>query len=127
MKLIPELAEEKEWEPAGLKLARSAREWIERHYAEKFSLSRLSGDLYVNGSYLLRVFKQYTGLTLLEYHNRYRCEKACEMLRFSRRPISGIAEVCGFVSPSHFSHVFRREVGMSPGQYRKQYQQSEEK
>ena len=103
---------------SGEQLSRSARQWIEAHYMDKFSLERLAGALYVNGSYLLRVFKANTGMTLLAYHNRYRCIRAAELLVGTRKSVSEIADACGFISPSHFSHVFRRVAGISPAEYR---------
>lgn len=64
----------------GKMLAQAASEYIETHYKEKFSLQKMAGDLYVNGSYLLRVFKKHTGTTPLAYHNHVRCAQARELL-----------------------------------------------
>ena len=61
-------------------LADAARLYIETHSTDKFSLQAVADALFVNGSYLLRVFKAYTGHTLLWYHNYIRCEKAKSLL-----------------------------------------------
>ena len=100
------------------RLAGAARQYIEAHSAEKFSLEKVAGALYVNGSYLLRVFKAHTGHTLLWYHNYTRCEKAKALLASEEGNISQAGEEAGFASSSHFSHVFRKLTGMSPSEYR---------
>ena len=95
-----------------------AQEYIEKHYKEKFSLNRIAGSLYVNGSYLLRLFKANTGHTLLWYHHHVRCEKAGEILADDRFSISEAGEAVGFASSSHFTHVFKKMTGMTPSEYR---------
>ncbi len=105
-------------ENSGMALAHAAKEYIEGHSAEKFSLQALSDALFVNGSYLLRVFKANTGHTLLWYHNHVRCERAKDLLSLGNMSISLVGEQVGFVSPAHFSHVFRKMTGMSPTDYR---------
>ncbi len=99
-------------------LAQSARSYIEAHYQERFSLQTMAGSLYVNGSYLLRVFKKYTGVTPLAYHNHIRCERAKELLVNTNECVSDIGEAVGFVSPAHFSHVFRKAESCTPSEYR---------
>ena len=81
----------------GETLVNAARAYIETHSTEKFSLQALSDALFVNGSYLLRVFKHRTGITLLSYHNAVRCENAKALLSQPDRSISEIGEAVGFL------------------------------
>ena len=99
-------------------LSSAARDYLEAHSAEKFSLQEMAGALFVNGSYLLRTFKRRTGMTPLAYHHRIRCERAKELLARTDRSISEVGEAVGFVSSSHFSHIFRKTEGCTPGEYR---------
>lgn len=99
-------------------LADAAKSYIEAHSTEKFSLRAISEALFVNGSYLLRVFKACTGHTLLAYHNSVRCERAKCLLMNDTMPISQIGDEVGFVSSAHFSHVFKKIVGVTPSEYR---------
>ena len=108
-------------------LAQAALSYIETHYQEKFSLQAMAGKLYVNGSYLLREFKKYTGFTPLAYHNHVRCEKAKEQLINTDECVSDIGEAVGFVSPAHFSHVFKKSEGCTPSEYRSSHHISQEK
>ena len=107
-----------DWKGTKHELVQAAQQYIEAHSAEKFSLATLSGALYINGSYLLRVFKEHTGHTLLLYHNYIRCENAKKLLRKSEVTISQAGEQAGFVSSSHFSHVYRKMTGITPTAYR---------
>ena len=108
----------KEGRDAGDALVQSAKEYIEAHIAERFSLQALSDALFINGSYLLRLFKSRTGQTLLGYHNRVRCERAQALLGDTELSISEVGEAVGFVSSAHFSHVFKKITGMTPTEYR---------
>ena len=105
---------------AGQVLTHMAREYVQAHSEEKFSLQAIADALFVNGSYLLRVFKANTGHTLLWYHNHIRCEKAKAMLSRLDLSISQVGEEAGFVSSAHFSHVFKKMTGMTPSEYRQQ-------
>ena len=107
-------------------LTRSVAEYIETHYKEKFSLQTMAGELFVNGSYLLRVFKKHTGYTPLAYHNHIRCEQARELLIHSGDSVSVIGESVGFVSSAHFSHVFKKEAGCTPSEYRNRHRDDPE-
>lgn len=102
----------------GKDLSRAAQDYIEAHSAERFSLREMAGTLFVNGSYLLRVFKRHTGMTPLSYHHQVRCRKAKELLVQTNMSISEIGEAAGFVSSSHFSHIFRKTEGCTPSEYR---------
>ena len=103
---------------SGRALAQAAQAYVQAHSADKFSLQAVADALFVNGSYLLRTFKRSTGMTPLSYHHRVRCQKAKELLAQTDQTISEIGEAVGFVSSSHFSHIFPRAAGCSPSEYR---------
>ena len=100
-------------------LTNRAKELIKQQYTEKFSLDKLAGQLYVNKSYLARVFREVTGYTPLWYHNFLRCEAAKDLLVSDDYCISIIASRTGFTSPSHFTRTFRSITGCTPSEYRK--------
>jgi AraC family transcriptional regulator of adaptative response / methylphosphotriester-DNA alkyltransferase methyltransferase len=113
------------WTGAKNELVLSAKKLIEEQYPEKFSLRKLSDRLYVNESYLLRTFKQITGTTLLEYHNKVRCEKSTEYLRNPNYNLSYISNMVGYSSSSHYIHCFEKCYQCTPTQYRKELINSE--
>lgn len=103
---------------AGKRLARQAGYFIREHSGQKFSLSGIAGALFVNANYLARVFKRETGRTLLWYHNAVRCEKAKKLLDETNLSVSEIGEAVGYVSPAHFSHLFKKITGTAPSDWR---------
>ncbi len=113
--------ERSDWKGSKKELAKAAKKLIYEHYQEKFSLEKLAGELYVNESYLARVFKEATGKTPLAYHNYIRCSIARVLLTHNEFPISYISDRVGYVSPSHFTRKFQSQFGCTPMQYRKRY------
>lgn len=107
---------------AGEVLCAAAQAYMEAHSAEKFSLDEMAKALFVNGSYLLRAFKRHTGTTPLSYHHMIRCRKAKELLTETKLSVSQVGETVGFVSSSHFSHIFRKTEGCTPSEYRNRHQ-----
>ena len=103
----------------GLSLAQAADAYLQAHSAEKFSLQAVAGALYVNGCYLLRVYKAETGSPLLQAHNRIRCDRARVLLAQPEISISRVGEMVGFVTPSHFTRIFRKVTGVTPTEYRR--------
>ena len=70
---------------------------------------------------LLQEFKRHTGTTPLAYHHRLRCAKAKELLSSSGLSVSQVGEAVGYVSSSHFSHIFRKLEGCSPSEFQKSH------
>lgn len=68
--------------------------------------------------HFIRVFKEVTGTTPLEYRSRIRCEHAKELLTNSYLTVSEISETLGYSSPAYFSTVFKTAEGVTPKEYR---------
>ena len=73
----------------------------------------------VNPSYLSSAFKKETGFTLTEYVTRKRMEYARFLLDSTNMRIQTIASYCGIPDICYFTKIFKRQVGMSPTEYRK--------
>lgn len=71
--------EQIDWRGSKAELTAAAKSYIQTHYIEKFSLKTIASALYVNENYLLRIFKEMTGETLLAFHNDTRCFAAREL------------------------------------------------
>ena len=74
----------------------------------------------VSESCFRRLFKEYTGQTVVAYLTRYRIEAAAELLLREDLPVSQIAELTGFRSESLFYQKFKEFTGMTPKAYQKQ-------
>ena len=68
--------------------------------------------LYVNGSYLSRVFKEAAGETVTGYILRRRIEKSCELLRTTNLRVYEIAAAVGIPDAHYFGQCFKRFTGM---------------
>lgn len=67
-----------------------------------------------------RMFRRHMQATPQQFLRRLRLRLACRELTTTRRPLAAISAAHGFCDQSHFVREFRREYGLSPGEYRKQ-------
>lgn len=99
--------------------------WVEEHYGRKFKLAEMAQELNRSASYLSRRFQQETGEQIHDYLTSFRLRKACELLRHERPwSISDIAQRVGFSDTTYFISCFKKRLGETPLQYRKQLRQA---
>ncbi|MDW7656937.1 MAG: response regulator [Bacillota bacterium] len=91
---------------------------VEQHYDRPLSLTWLAGQVYLNPSYLSRLFKRLTRMTLIHYINQVRISRAKELLLTTNMKVSDIAAGTGFESPSYFNQAFKKQVGLAPIDFR---------
>jgi len=101
------------------RLVRKAMAYLHEHYAEPLARETLAASLGVSPGYLDLCFRQEMNLTPMTYLNRYRVNQAKARLTTSELSLTEIALAVGFADSAHFSHAFRREVGLSPSAYRR--------
>jgi two-component system response regulator YesN len=94
------------------------RSIIEQQYDRPLSLTKLAGQVYLNPSYLSRLFRRHTGMTLIACINQTRLQKARHLLSTTNMKVSDIAARCGFESPSYFNQAFKKAIGLAPMEYR---------
>lgn len=95
--------------------------WIAEHYDE---LNPVNAMVRVSGlpeRTFKRRFRQATGMAPLEYVHALRLEEAKQMLETGDAPIEAIAHEVGYEDAGYFSRLFRRQVGLTPGQYRRRF------
>lgn len=93
-------------------------DYVMSHYGEEITLDALVESSGYSESHFCHRFKEVTGYTPFAYLNRVRVIKAAELLFTTRDKITQIAGSCGFDNISYFNRVFRKQMGMSPGEYR---------
>ena len=97
-----------------------AKRCVERAYGDPaFSLQRTAEQLHVSPQYLSRSFRHEIGITFVDYLTRTRIRKAVELLDENLK-IYEIAERVGYSSQHYFSSAFKRVLGISPQEYRKE-------
>jgi len=94
--------------------------FIRENYNRPLSLASISEQFYISPWYLSRIFRQATGMRLMEYLNNVRIKEAQSLLRDSLMTVTEIAAHVGYGSQTHFGRIFRRIMGTSPLEYRKQ-------
>lgn len=102
-------------------VVKSIKNYIYEHLHETIVIEKMSKKLGFHPAYLSRLFRQAEGITLKQYITTERIERARNMLRFSDYSATEISRYLGFSSQSHFVEVFKKEVRMTPTEYRKSY------
>jgi AraC-like DNA-binding protein len=91
-----------------------------RHESNLFSLGELAQKSGLSAHRLSRLFKQQTGVALVDFRNRQRVEKFLEIYGTGqRRTMLDAALEAGFGSYAQFHRVFKRATGRSPGEQRR--------
>jgi AraC-like DNA-binding protein len=95
---------------------RTACEYIQAHFDEDLSLSKLAALVSLSPYYFARAFESETGLPPHAYLETVRIRKAREFLDDGHSVVSA-ALAAGYVDQSHLTHRFKRFLGITPGQY----------
>jgi AraC-like DNA-binding protein len=97
-------------------LARQLKRYLEENYAARILLSDLAAIANTSHYHVLRVFKQVFGIPPHGYLMQFRIQQARKLLA-QGMPIAAVAAETGFSDQSHFTKVFKRMVGVTPGQF----------
>lgn len=98
---------------------RRATEFIEAHLAERISLAELAALVGTSQSHFCHAFKSTTGLPPHRWQLEARIRHAQALLARRRSSVADVALATGFADQSHFTRVFRRVVGETPGNWRR--------
>lgn len=90
------------------------------HYNEDIGIEKYAEAHHISPSWFTRGFKQYTGMTPMQYILSIRMANAQFLLEQTSSNISEIAAIVGYDNPLYFSRLFKKQFGMSPVQYRKE-------
>jgi AraC family transcriptional regulator len=98
---------------------RKVTDFIRAHLAETLELSELAAISGLSSSHFGRAFKGSTGLPPHRWQLNLRVEQACAMLADATASLADVACAMGFADQSHFTRVFSRIVGITPGAWRR--------
>jgi AraC-like DNA-binding protein len=115
------LRDRKEFPSAKEKTVQQIVTWLEDHYTADLHMDELQRHMHLSKSYIAKIFKEVTGVTLFDYVYRKRINEA--RVRFMLDPETSVTDVCfrlGFKHLAHFSRLFKKHVGMTPEQCKKQ-------
>ncbi len=92
--------------------------YIRVHYPEKLTVDWLAAVVGLSPKYLIRIFKNAMGCTLIQYITKVRLDAACNLLENTGKSIREVAEAVGCADALYFSKVFRSAYGISPSRFR---------
>lgn len=100
--------------------AKELKETIQDHIDTNLSLKELSKGLEISPSYLSREFSKYfEDLSFGDYIRKQRIDRAMELIKSSSYSLTEIAYLTGFSDQSHFTRIFKKNVGQNPSDYSK--------
>ena len=96
-----------------------AAKYISEHYHEWVTLEDAAKSVHMEKTYFSKRFKALIGTGFSEYLTLTRIRAAKELLAKTEYSVGEVSDACGFTGSNYFGDVFRRYVGISPTQYRK--------
>lgn len=99
----------------------SIKEYIDSHFKDPITLDILAQEAHQNKYYIAHTFKEAFGISPIKYLMERRVEESKYLLEETDLTIGQIASSISFSSASHYSQAFRRSTGLSPNEYRKQF------
>jgi len=101
-----------------------ALNYIRDNFMNDIKIEDIAKMLYLERSYLYRIFIENLGISPLNYLIKYRLNTACELLKYSNHTITDISGYVGFSSSSSFCKAFKKQFNEAPLHYRKSIQKN---
>lgn len=118
--IVEELKDGREdFRPVLPDLLKDVLDEIDRSFTEDIQLSSLAEQFYCSVSHLSKMFKKYLGTSYMEYVTARRIDEAKKLLKTTYMPIDKIVDAVGWKSAKRFRETFKRSVGVSPSEYRR--------
>ncbi len=106
-------------DPGNPQRIRQVLTYIQNHYREPVTLDDLAKVIHITPQYLSRLFREFTGESVLAYITSVRLNFAYLKLFDTNLSLEDIARDTGFSSVRSFSSAFKQAYGQTPGEYRK--------
>ena len=117
-----------EWEESlsvkngkAIELVAIAKQFMDENFDQGITVSEAAAYVFLSQGYFTRAFRDETGISPMNYLMKKRIEKACKLLQNNEIKVSAISLQSGFSSPQRFNVAFRKQMGMTPMEYRKKY------
>lgn len=96
-------------------------DYVYNNLHNRISLEELAQHVGLSAPYLSKLFHKEVGVTVTQYIMRKRIEAAENMLKFSELSSIEISDYLCFSSESHFIHVFKKHIKITPKEYRERF------
>ena len=97
----------------------SAIRYFNEHYNKEIVIDDYAASTHRSTTWFIRSFKQYTGMTPMQYIISTRISNAQRLLGSMDYNVTEIASIVGYDNPLYFSRLFKKQTGMAPSEYRK--------
>jgi AraC family transcriptional regulator len=87
--------------------------------ASNLTIADVAAECKLTPSHFARSFRRSTGVAPHEFLSQLRIDEAKRLMQSTKLPLADVALICGFGDQSYFTRVFSRNVGASPGAWRK--------
>lgn len=91
--------------------------YLEQNYTDSFSLDELSEFCGLSKHHMCRVFRKFTGFTIMEYQTDLRISKAKDLLQTTNLSVAEVGYMVGIYDVNYFYRLFKKKTGISPGKY----------
>ncbi|MBQ4151144.1 MAG: helix-turn-helix transcriptional regulator [Clostridia bacterium] len=118
--IITAATEHRKVQRATVSTAERIKDYIDSGLSYNVTLDDIAQRFYLNKSYIISIFSDKYGYTPKQYILQRKMQSACTMLEDNLYSIAEIADVLNFSSSQHFSSSFKKKIGISPDEYRKQ-------
>lgn len=108
----------REQKQVGDEQIRQALEYMNDNFAENIDIDTLAEKAFMSRSHFMHSFKAIAGMGAIEYLNKLRIRKVCEILQSDKMSIAEAAFSCGFKNLSNFNRQFKKAMGISPKEYK---------
>lgn len=98
----------------------TAVHYFNEFYTRNISIEEYARDRHMSVSWFIRCFKQYMGISPMQYITSIRINKAKELLMNTNYSVQEISSLSGYENPLYFSRIFHKQTGFSPSHYRKE-------
>ncbi len=96
--------------------------FLDKNLENNLSISDIADAVNLSKYYFSRIFKEETGLTPYDYYMQMKVKKVKLLLR-NNLDLVELAYKMGFYDQSHLNKCFKKHVGITPGEYKKVYQE----
>ena len=96
-------------------------DFIDKNYFLAITGEEIAKEFYLSFDYANRVFGKIMGISIIKYRNDVRLQHAKALMLATTKPLLEIASEVGFENAHYFSRIFKKEEGISPSEYKKEF------
>lgn len=96
-----------------------ALHFMENNMNSELKVEEIAAKVYLSPNYFRKIFKEATGLTPIEYINRIRISRACNLLSNGNMTVSQVAETVGINDLNYFSRLFKSIADCTPSEFKR--------